>query len=96
METQELPEEEQQEVEEAQQALSKVSKRGLLDALAAAVATGQVDSRDARRLRSQIGITQSYFTRKQTTKAYRKSRRLMQRDSRRQNRGLGKGQKRTK
>jgi hypothetical protein len=67
----------------------------ILQTLSAAVKGGQITAKQARSFRQDLGITQSFFTRKQTTPAQRKAKRLQQKKSRKINRGRVKGQKRT-
>lgn len=67
----------------------------ILKALSSAVKDGQITSKQARSFRADLGITQSFFTRKQTTPEQRKAKRLQQKKSRKINRGRVKGQKRS-
>jgi len=67
----------------------------ILKTLSAAVKGGQITAKQARSFRNDLGITQSFFTRKQTTPAQRKRKRQLQKAARKKNRGRVKGQKRT-
>lgn len=67
----------------------------ILKTLSAAVKGGQITPKQARSFRKDLGIGQAFFTRKQTTPAQRKAKRLQQKKSRKVNRGRVKGQKRT-
>lgn len=69
------------------------SLKATLKALADAVTNGQITAQQARAFRADLGISQSTFTKKQTTPAKRKAKRIAQKLSRRKNRGTGKGQK---
>lgn len=42
---------------------------GLLTQLGAAVSEGKISTREAKKMRTQFGITQAYFTRKQPNRA---------------------------
>ncbi len=64
----------------------KMTRSGMLAALAAAVADGNLTSQQARGMRQQLGVMQADFTKKRPTKAKRKARRAMQKASRKANR----------
>lgn len=83
------------EEKEVEQAPAKMTRGNILKALAGAIANGNISSSQARQIRLDLGMTQADFTRKQPTEAQRKARRKMQKESRRRNRGLGKGQKKS-
>lgn len=91
----EIEEEETSEGEEKEESPT-ASRNEILAAISAALADGTISSDDARHARAHLGISQAYFTRKVPSRSYRKMRRKMQRDSRRQNRTTCKrGQKQT-
>lgn len=69
------------------------SRANIFAALRAAVSAGNMSKRQAGDIQRQLGISQSYFTRKILTRAERKAKRTMQKNSRRVNRGNGKGHK---
>lgn len=71
----------------------RISKNDIVHSLADAVQSGMITAWQARELKAQLGVSQAYFTRKQRTKAQRKTRRKIQRASRKMNRGRVKGQK---
>jgi len=58
----------------------------ILQAIATALSIGDIDQKQAKTMRANIGVTQASFTRKQTTKAQRKNRSKMQKASRKLNR----------
>lgn len=67
----------------------------MLQALSEAVRNGVLSSAQAKDIRLSYGVSQSTFTRKTPNRALAKSRRQMQKTSRRKNRGAVKGQKRS-
>lgn len=81
--------------EETVQKPTKPSRRSILSTIASALSMGNISTHDAQIIRSNMGITQAFFTRKQPSAAQRKARRKMQRNSRRANRGNGRGQKKS-
>lgn len=70
-------------------------KLSIMSSIAAALSAGSITQYQARSIRSSMGISQATFTRKQRSRAERKALRKMQADSRRANRGNGKGQKKS-
>lgn len=60
--------------------------RAIIKALSGAVEDGQITTRQARDMRKNLGIHQSFFTRKHTTKAKRKTKRKIQKAARRASR----------
>ncbi len=70
------------------------SVKEIIKTLSEAVKGGQITAKQARSFRSDLGIGQAHFTRKQPTPAQRKKKRAMQKASRKINRGRVKGQKR--
>lgn len=66
------------------------SRPSMFSLISSALAAGDISSRDAKDMRSKLGISQSFFTRNQTTKAQRKRRRKEQVEARRRNRVLRK------
>ena len=67
----------------------------ILRVLREAVENGQITSAQAKRFRADLGIQNSFFTKKQTSPAKRKAKRKAQKLARRKQRGKVKGQKRT-
>lgn len=63
------------------------SIRDIIKALSAAVDNEQITSRQARDMRMNLGIQQSYFTKKRIPKATRVKKRKAQRAARKGNRG---------
>jgi len=57
-----------------------------LEAISQAVNNGSIEKKDAATLRTKLGITQAYFTRKQPNKAKAKVARKQQQASRKRNR----------
>lgn len=66
-----------------------------LAALSAALSAGDITHSEARTLRARLGITKSFFTKKRVSKAKTRRRALIAKASRKANRGLGKGEKRS-
>lgn len=64
------------------------SRKDLLSMIAAALASGTINQSQAKEARSNMGISQAYFTRKQPTKAKRKAKQKMQKASRKMNRSV--------
>lgn len=62
------------------------SKKEVLAAITAAVANGILDTHTARKIRTDLGVMPSSFTKKHPSKAQRKNRRKAQQASRRANR----------
>lgn len=74
----------------------KMSIARLLEGLSLGVAGGTVTKKQAKQIRTEFGISQAYFTRKQSTPSQRKKKRKAEKLARRANRGNTKGQKNTK
>ena len=70
---------------ETKQAASSI--RDIIKALTAAVDNDQITARQARDMRKNLGIHQSFFTKKRTTKVKRKAKRKTQKTARRVSRG---------
>lgn len=73
----------------------KFSLQNMMSLLSSAVRKGELTSRQAAEMRSQFGVSGSYFTKKKRNKDKVRAARKRARMSRKLNRGLGKGQKRT-
>jgi hypothetical protein len=73
--------------------INEMSVQDILKAIASALASGNISSAQAKSIRRDLGITQATFTRKQRSPSQRKALRLTQKESRRRNRGTGKGQR---
>ena len=91
--------------EEQQSARQKITSnvKGMLEAISKMIGSEQINPHQAQQLRAQLGIFQSYFTRKQPDKKKRKIRNKIAKKSRRMNRLRGrkglvnrKGQRYTK
>ena len=67
--------------------------KNILSTIRSAVQGGQLTRQQARMFRSEIVITQAFFTRKQSTNTQRKSKRVQQRAARKLNRGHVKGER---
>jgi len=74
------------EVDEEKQ---KISFGDILSSLSAAIASGGISSQQARRIRADMGIRQSYFTRKQPKTNVRRAKRKAQKAARKLNRKKG-------
>lgn len=59
----------------------------MLGALSAAVSNGDMTSHQAREMRNNLGVSQSYFTRKTPSKSKIKSKRKLQKMARKAQRG---------
>lgn len=70
---------------ETKQAANNI--RDIIKALAGAVDDGQITKRQARDMRMNLGIRQSFFTKKRTTKVNRKTKRKTQKAARKSSRG---------
>jgi len=64
----------------------KMSKAEVVAALALAVENDQLDPKTAHRIRSEMGIFQSSFTKKRTTDEKRKAKRKLQKNARKKQR----------
>lgn len=80
---------------EAPQKHVRVSKSTVVRMITDSVKKGEISRSQAQQLRKQMGIAASYFTKPQTSKEKAKAARKRAEVSRRRNRGLGKGQKRS-
>jgi len=73
----------------------KMGMKSILSMLTAAVRGGDMTTRQAAQIRSEFGLSKRYFTKTKRNKDAARAARKRARLSRRANRGLGKGQKRT-
>lgn len=83
----------EQDIIEQPKEKQKMSIARLLEGLSLGVAGGSVSKKQAREIRSRFGVTQAYFTRKQTTPEERKKKRKAQKLARRAARGSTHSQK---
>ncbi len=65
---------------------AKMSKMEVVKALAAAVENDQLDRKSAARIRSEMGIFQSSFTKKRESEVKRKAKRKLQKKARKKQR----------
>jgi len=82
------------EVEDNDEVVQDETKRtGIMAAIGAALSAGNITSKQAKEFRQNFGVYQSHFTKKEPTRSQRSVHMNMQKESRKKNRGLGKGQK---
>lgn len=72
-----------------------LSTTAALKVISGAVAGGEISRRQAKQLRTRMGVTSAYFTKSVSDKDKKKAKRKTAEASRKRNRGLGKGQKRS-